>query len=141
MIKIIFLKMEFQDLQERLLFAIPKKGRLHEQCLSLLQGADIQFHRRNRLDIALSTNLPIALVFLNASDIAKFVGEGNVDIGITGQDMVAENGVEVDQLLELGFGKCNLQVLVPIQSGITTVDQLVGKRIVTSFENMVNRLG
>ncbi|KAL4259201.1 ATP phosphoribosyltransferase, partial [Pleurotus pulmonarius] len=32
-------------LDGRLLFAIPKKGRLHEKCLSLLAGADIQFRR------------------------------------------------------------------------------------------------
>jgi ATP phosphoribosyltransferase len=131
--------MDFSDLKDRLLFAVPKKGRLHEQCVELLQGADIQFHRKSRLDIALSTNLPIALVFLNASDIAKFVGEGNVDIGITGQDMIQENGVKVDELLQLGFGKCQLQFLVPIESSIQTVDDLVGKRIVTSFETTVNR--
>src|SRR5436190_823621 len=78
------------QLPDRLLLAIPKKGRLHEHCISLLKGADINFHRPNRLDIALVKNLPIALVFLPAADIAKFVGDGNVDLGITGQDMVAE---------------------------------------------------
>jgi ATP phosphoribosyltransferase len=63
-------------LEGRLLFAIPKKGRLNAQVLKLLAGADIQFHKsNNRLDIALSTNFPLAMVFLNASDIAKFVGE------------------------------------------------------------------
>ncbi|KAJ3274134.1 ATP phosphoribosyltransferase (ATP-PRTase) (ATP-PRT) [Terramyces sp. JEL0728] len=128
--------MDPADLEGRLLFAIPKKGRLHEQCLQLLAGADIQFTRRNRLDIALSTNLPIALVFLNASDIAKFVGEGNVDIGITGQDMCKENAVVVEELVPLGFGKCQLQVQVPISAGYKSIDELIGKRIVTSFTNI-----
>ncbi|KAJ3347111.1 ATP phosphoribosyltransferase (ATP-PRTase) (ATP-PRT), partial [Kappamyces sp. JEL0680] len=129
--------MDVAELQGRLLFAVPKKGRLNEQVMKLLEGADIQFRRSNRLDIALSTNLPIALIFLNASDIAKFVGEGNVDIGITGQDMCVENGVVVEELLPLGFGKCALQVQVPIASGIKSVDELIGKRIVTSFDNVV----
>ncbi|KAJ3303214.1 ATP phosphoribosyltransferase (ATP-PRTase) (ATP-PRT) [Kappamyces sp. JEL0829] len=131
--------MDVAELQGRLLFAVPKKGRLNEQVMKLLEGADIQFRRSNRLDIALSTNLPIALIFLNASDIAKFVGEGNVDIGITGQDMCVENGVVVEELLPLGFGKCALQVQVPIASGIKSVDELIGKRIVTSFDNVVAR--
>ncbi|KAI8586690.1 hypothetical protein BDZ88DRAFT_454783 [Geranomyces variabilis] len=131
--------MDFSDLDDRLLFAIPKKGRLHENCLTLLKGADIQFHRRNRLDIALSTNHPVALVFLPASDIATFVGEGNVDLGITGQDMVAEAGVHVDELTQLGFGKCNLSVQVPISSKYTNAKELVGKRIVTSFSGIVRR--
>ena len=71
-------------LPDRLLFAVPKKGRLYEKCCNLLSGADIQFRRSNRLDIALSTNLPIALIFLPAADIPVFVGEGNCDLGITG---------------------------------------------------------
>ncbi|KAF9540829.1 ATP phosphoribosyltransferase (ATP-PRTase) (ATP-PRT) [Mortierella hygrophila] len=127
-----------KDLPDRLLFAIPKKGRLHSACLSLLEGADIQFHRKNRLDIALVKNLPIALVFLPAGDIAKFVGEGNVDLGITGQDMVAEAEAQdkVTEILELGFGKCRLCVQVPVKNGAASVDDLVGKRIATSFEGI-----
>lgn len=121
-------------LPDRLLFGIPKKGRLHEQSISLLKGADINFHRHNRLDIALVQNLPIALVFLPAADIPKYVGGGKVDVGITGQDMVAESGVgdKIEEILELGFGKCKLQVQVPID-GAKKVEELVGKRIVTSF--------
>lgn len=127
-----------KDLPDRLLFAVPKKGRLHTSCLSLLEGADIQFHRKNRLDIALVKNLPIALVFLPAGDIAKFVGEGNVDLGITGQDMVAEANAQdkVTEILELGFGKCRLCVQVPVKGGAASVDELVGKRIATSFEGI-----
>ncbi|KAF9950882.1 ATP phosphoribosyltransferase (ATP-PRTase) (ATP-PRT) [Mortierella alpina] len=127
-----------KDLPDRLLFAVPKKGRLHTSCLSLLEGADIQFHRKNRLDIALVKNLPIALVFLPAGDIAKFVGEGNVDLGITGQDMVAEAEAQdkVSEILELGFGKCRLCVQVPVKNGAAKVEDLVGKRIATSFEGI-----
>ncbi|KAI1315450.1 ATP phosphoribosyltransferase (ATP-PRTase) (ATP-PRT) [Mortierella claussenii] len=127
-----------KDLPDRLLFAVPKKGRLHTSCLSLLEGADIQFHRKNRLDIALVKNLPIALVFLPAGDIAKFVGEGNVDLGITGQDMVAEAEAQdkVTEILELGFGKCRLCVQVPVKNGAANVEELVGKRIATSFEGI-----
>ncbi|CAG8606000.1 12588_t:CDS:2 [Acaulospora morrowiae] len=129
------------NLSDRLLFAIPKKGRLHEQCITLLRGADINFHRHNRLDIALVQNLPIAIIFLPAADIAKYVGEGNVDLGITGQDMVSESQVEdkIDKILELGFGKCKLQVQAPDKGGPTKVEELVGKRIVTSFEVLAGR--
>ena len=124
------------QLPDRLLFAIPKKGRLHEHCISLLKGADINFHRPNRLDIALVKNLPIALVFLPAADIAKFVGDGNVDLGITGQDMIEECEVadKIDEIMELGFGRCKLQVQVPIKSGIKNIEELVGKKVVTSFD-------
>lgn len=125
-----------KDLDNRLLFAVPKKGRLYEQCISLLAGADIHFNRRSRQDIALSTNLPIALIFLPAADIPKYVAEGNVDLGISGQDMIVENEVQdkVTEIMELGFGKCRLCVQVPVKGQYQTIEQLAGKRIVTSFD-------
>lgn len=63
---------------------------MNTQTLNLLEGADIQFRREHRLDIALVKNLPIALIFLPAADIPTFVGEGRVDLGITGYDQVQE---------------------------------------------------
>lgn len=114
-------------------FAIPKKGRLYEKVVEMLKGAGIDFRREARLDVALCVGLPITLVFLPAADIAKYVGEGNVDIGITGQDIVRESMVEVKQIMELGFGKCKLCVQAPIKDQITSVEQLAGGRIVTSF--------
>ncbi|THH16174.1 hypothetical protein EW146_g4432 [Bondarzewia mesenterica] len=128
--------LDADTLNGRLLFAIPKKGRLHEKCLELLVGADIQFRRHNRLDVALVLNHPIALVFLPASDIPSFVGQGNVDLGITGHDVILEAQMEkyVTEELRLGFGKCALQVQVPESGPIQTVEDLSGKRVVTSFE-------
>jgi ATP phosphoribosyltransferase len=57
-------------------------------------------------------------------------------MGITGQDMVAEADASslVTEVLELGFGKCKLQVQVPERSGIKDVKELLGKKIATSFE-------
>jgi ATP phosphoribosyltransferase len=103
--------------------------RLNQAALGLLEGADIQFKRQHRLDIALVKNLPMALVFLRAADIPTFVGEGRVDLGITGWDQVQEHdaGVRADsdsgselktannlkdkagsvKLLDLEFGYCN----------------------------------
>lgn len=75
-------------------------------------------------------------VFLPAADIPSFVGKGDVDLGITGHDVVLEsemNGL-VTEVLRLGFGKCQLQVQVPEASPIKTVDELAGKRVVSSFQ-------
>ncbi|KAF9474023.1 ATP phosphoribosyltransferase [Pholiota conissans] len=128
--------MNSESLDGRLLFAIPKKGRLYEKCLSLLSGADIQFRRHHRLDVCVSLNHNIALVFLPASDIPSFVGKGNVDLGITGHDVILEAKMQdfIVEELRLGFGKCALQVQVPEAGPIKTVEDLAGKRVVTSFE-------
>lgn len=125
---------------------------MYEKCLELLAGADIQFTRSHRLDVCLVRNHNMALsvlhairlrsdgrsVFLPAADIPRFVGEGNIDLGITGQDMIAEaelNGL-IDEKLPLGFGKCKLQVQVPERGPYQTAEQLVGHKVVTSFENI-----
>ncbi|KIW51264.1 ATP phosphoribosyltransferase [Exophiala xenobiotica] len=131
-------------LSDRLLFAVPKKGRLQAATLDLLSGSDIQFRRETRLDIALVKNLPLALIFLPAADIPTFVGEGKVDLGITGRDQVAEHDTHlplgeqsgVEEVMDLGFGRCKLQVQVPEKGTIQKVQDLVGKNIVTSFTGL-----
>ncbi|KAK4685693.1 ATP phosphoribosyltransferase, partial [Tremellales sp. Uapishka_1] len=125
-----------ESLKDRLLLAIPKKGRLHEKCLELLSGADIKYNRAHRLDVALVQNHPIALVFLPASDIPRFVALGSISLGITGQDVIAESSHSslLTELLPLGFGKCALQVQVPVSGPCQTVESLSGGRIATSFE-------
>lgn len=135
------------------------EGRLQQASLNLLEGADIQFRRENRLDIALVKNLPIALVFLPAADIPTFVGEGQVDLGITGYDQVQEyeagvrgnciwrkSGAEADPedgkprgcetVMDLGFGACKLQVQVPVKGRYARGEDLIGKNIGTSFVHL-----
>ncbi|KIO23578.1 hypothetical protein M407DRAFT_108905 [Tulasnella calospora MUT 4182] len=115
-------------------------GRLHEKCMEVLAGADIQFNRSHRLDVCLVRNHNIALIFLPAADIPRFVGLGNVDLGITGEDVILESQMEnrVRNLLKLGFGKCKLQVQAPEHGAmaIKTIEQLAGKRVVTSFNHV-----
>lgn len=99
---------------------------------------DIEFRRSNRLDIALSTNMPVALIFLPAADIPTFVGEGKCDLGITGLDQIMEADMldSVLDLLDLQFGKCKLQVQVPENGPYDKPEQLLGKKIVTSFTKL-----
>ncbi|KAI9871941.1 MAG: ATP phosphoribosyltransferase (ATP-PRTase) (ATP-PRT), partial [Pleopsidium flavum] len=123
------------------------EGRLQQATLDLLSGSDIQFRRETRLDIALVKNHDIALVFLPAADIPTFVGEGRVDLGITGRDQVVEHeaispateDTGVEEVLDLGFGRCRLQVQVPEKGKIREAKELVGKNVVTSFVGLTER--
>jgi len=115
--------------------------------LDLLHGSDIQFHRHSRLDIALVKNHPLALIFLPAADIPTFVGEGRVDLGITGRDQVAEHECTepptattgVVEVMDLDFGRCRLQVQVPQKGPMTRPEELIGKNVVTSFVNLTEQ--
>ncbi|ORY26871.1 ATP phosphoribosyltransferase [Naematelia encephala] len=125
-----------ESLKDRMLFAVPKKGRLMEKTLELLAGADVKYNRAHRLDVALVQNHPIALVFLPAADIPRFVALGSVALGITGQDVIAESthAEQITELLPLGYGKCSLQVQVPVSGPYQSVEELSGARVATSFE-------
>lgn len=141
-------------IEDRLVFGVPKKGRLYDNCLELLHKIGLKFSRKPRHDLALVSNLPILLVFLPASDIPKYVAEGDVDMGITGLDFIAETQVEdkVTKLLELGFGNCRLQVavpkammqpggaeLVPQEAADAVLRRLVSGRVVTSFPELTRQ--
>lgn len=82
--------------------------------------------------------MPVALIFLPAADIPTFVGEGKCDLGITGLDQVMEADMfdSVLDLLDLQFGKCKLQIQVPENGSYDSPEQLLGKKIVTSFTKL-----
>lgn len=81
------------------------------------------------------------MIFLPAADIPTFVGEGRVDLGITGRDQVAEHEVitpptdttGVEEVMDLGFGKCSLCVQVPEHGKLHKPEDLIGRNISTSF--------
>ena len=123
---------------DSLLFAIPKKGRLHEKIVSILNESGFEYNRPERQDIAHCKNVPVSLVFLPAADIATFVAKGDVDLGITGEDMVAESDANVTVEIKLGLGCCRLAVQAPANKQIT-MESLAGKRIATSFPNLTRR--
>jgi ATP phosphoribosyltransferase len=81
-------------------------------------------------------------VFLPAADIPRFVALGSVALGITGQDVIAESthADQITELLPLGFGKCSLQVQVPVAGPIQTIEALAGGRVATSFEVLAAEL-
>eukprot|EP01059_Diplonema_ambulator_P003512 TRINITY_DN1320_c0_g1_i1.p2 TRINITY_DN1320_c0_g1~~TRINITY_DN1320_c0_g1_i1.p2 ORF type:complete len:346 (+),score=133.27 TRINITY_DN1320_c0_g1_i1:68-1039(+) len=127
------------ELRDKLLFAVPKKGRLSEQCVELLEKIGLKYRRKPRLDIAFCTNMPVALVFLPAADIPRYVANSSVDMGITGEDMIAEKNVEVQIEVKLGFGKCRLCLQAPVSKEYTSGEDLIGSRVVTSFPNLTKK--
>ncbi len=113
--------------------AIPNKGRLSENCRSLLSRAGLSVDAPAR---ALQANLGdgFGALFVRASDIPEFVADGTVELGITGRDLVAEVGRPLEIVTDLGFGRCRLCVAVRDESDIGSVaDVPDGARVATVF--------
>ena len=103
---------------------------MNERTIELLAKAGIDLAR----------NQDIEVLFLRAQDIPEFVATGAIDIGITGQDQVAEAGAQLEQVLELRFGYCHMAVAVPEASGIKDASEIKdGSKIATSYPNIARR--
>ncbi|KAK3606756.1 hypothetical protein CHS0354_018350 [Potamilus streckersoni] len=118
--------------------AVPKKGRIAERTEILLKKAGLNYTRRHRQDVAYCLNAPLMLVFLPAHDIPLYVGEGEIHYGITGQDLVAENDVCVEEVETLAYGICKLCVQAP-KGKYADAEALAGKRVVTSFPRLAEQ--
>ena len=121
--------------------AVPNKGRLHDRTIELLLKSrlDLGEDWGRRLYVT-AKNQDIEILFVRAQDIPRFIAIGSVDLGITGQDQIADSGFVLKEVLELEFGHCRLSVAVPEQSNIRTVDDIKdGCRVATSFPNVTKR--
>ena len=121
--------------------AVPNKGRLCDDVLELLRAIGIRISPH--LDRSLVHNAPhgkIQILFARAQDIPEFVELGASDLGISGLDLIAESGSDVEKLVDLTFGKCKLIVAAPEGSRINGVDDVpAGARVATAFPNLTER--
>jgi ATP phosphoribosyltransferase len=118
---------------ERLTLAVPSKGRMAEPALELLEAAGLSFEAGERALSVPCANAPVDLLLVRAADIPEYVQDGVVQAGITGANLVAEAGVEVETLTELGFARCSLQAAVPVDAPQTTLEELEGLRVATAY--------
>ncbi|HBE19023.1 MAG TPA: ATP phosphoribosyltransferase [Cyanobacteria bacterium UBA11149] len=99
--------------------ALPSKGALERSTVSLLAACGLNVSRPNeRQYVGSIPALPnLTVLFQRAADIFTKVEEGSADLGITGYDVVAEQGVGQDNVVvicdRLGYGRCQLVVAVP----------------------------
>lgn len=119
--------------------AIQKSGRLYEDSVSLLRDCGIELPGGTRQLIARSPNFPIELLFLRDDDIPQYVQDGVADIGIVGENVCLEANCRVNPVVPLGFGKCRLSLAVPKSMKYENVTDLSGKRIATSYPNLLRR--
>jgi ATP phosphoribosyltransferase len=118
--------------------AVPNKGSLHGPATQMLAEAGYRVHREHKALLATDPDNHIQPVFLRPMDIARNVGSGILDAGITGQDLLAEAGTaqSTTELLELDFGHAEFFFAAPHPINATDLD---GKRVATSFPRLVQQ--
>ena len=123
-------------MRERLRLAIPNKGRLLEYTLALLKDAGLVFEAHDRSLVSRVDNHPLDILFVRTNDVVEFVADGVADAGITGGDILAESGVPLPRLRDLGYGRCRLTAAVPADAPYDTITDLNGVRVATSHPNV-----
>ncbi len=119
--------------------AIQKKGRLSDDSLKLIRESGIKFYNGSGRLKARSSNFPIEFLFLRDDDIPDYVADGVADIGIVGENTVAEKEKAVEIVKKLGFSKCRLSLAVQNNVEYDGVEYFQNKGIATSYPNILKR--
>jgi len=118
--------------------AVQKKGRLSDDSIALFKECGIKFSdaRKGRLK-AEATNFPMEFLFLRDDDIPGYVEDGVADLGIVGENEMAEQNKVVSVIRKLGFSKCRLSLALPRGTEYNGVKDFEGKSIATSYPHIL----
>ena len=123
----------------KLKIALQKSGRLSEESGALLKKCGIAFGNGFGKLRAEAQNFPLEIFFLRDDDIPEYVHDGVADIGIVGENVLAETMKNVDIIEKLGFGKCRLSLAVPKNFDYGSPSDFTGKRIATTYPNILQK--
>ncbi|MGH3509183.1 MAG: ATP phosphoribosyltransferase [Nocardioidaceae bacterium] len=118
--------------------AIPNKGSLSLAAADMLREAG--YHQRTdpkQLSL-IDVDNDIEFYYLRPRDIALYVGEGTLDVGITGLDLLRDSGAKAEEALRLGFGQSRFRFAAP-PGRVKRLDDLAGLRIATSYAGLLQR--
>ena len=123
---------------EMLKIAIPNKGRLSEKIYDLLNCAGLVFPTKDERSLQVTTkDKRYSIIFVRTQDIPMFVENGIADIGFTGFDILTECKANVDKIMDLDFGYCEMVVAVKEEDVYQTSQDLPQTlKIATSFPNI-----
>ena len=115
--------------------AVPNKGALAVAASDMLREAGYRQRRDSKDLVVADRDNEVEFFYLRPRDIAVYVGEGTLDIGLTGRDLVRDARAAVQERQELGFGHSRLYFAAPPRVGDAglTVSDLEGRRIATSY--------
>jgi len=130
--------------QEPLLKIGLPKGSLEQPTIDLFDRAGYDISIRSRSYTPDINDPQLACVMFRAQEMARYVEDGVVDLGITGHDWVVENGADVHEVCELAYSRATGKpvrwvLAVPEEGDITDPKQLEGKIISTELINTTQR--
>jgi ATP phosphoribosyltransferase len=136
------------DKEQRLKVAAQKTGRLTDHSLDLLVRCGLKYSRGKDQLLCYGENMPLDVLLVRDDDIPELVQEDVCDLGIVGLNVVEEKRLGFlargaaplfEQLQTLDFGRCRLCIAVPEDFEWSSVADLAGRRIATTYPNILGR--
>ena len=133
--------------KKRIKIAIQKSGRLADHSSNLLKKCGLVVSRHKGHLIGYAENMPFDLLFVRDDDIPSLVKDNLTDLGIVGLNVVLEKQFEYKNSAQielfsieeyLDFGQCRLSFAYPEVGDIQSLDQLVNKKVATSYPFIVS---
>lgn len=114
------------------------KGSLEDSTISLFQKSGIHIRKTERSYYPTSDDPELDLIVMRPQEIPRYVEQGILDAGITGQDWTAENNAKVVEVTEMTYSKstrrkCKWVLAVPEDSPFKKAEDLSNKRIATEL--------
>lgn len=116
--------------------AVPNKGALSEAASTILREAGYAQRTDSKQLTKLDPENAVEFFYLRPRDIALYVADGTLDVGITGRDLLTDSGAKAEEILQLGFGRSRFRFAGPPGVAASEAD-LAGKRIATSYDGML----
>jgi ATP phosphoribosyltransferase len=128
---------------KKLKLGIPK-GSLQDTTLRLFEKAGWKIRTSDRSYFPRIDDVEIEVVLFRAQEMSRYVEDGIIDCGITGNDWVEENASKVERAAELIYAKASMKpvkwvLAVPVRSKIKSVKDLKGKKIATELVEVTKR--
>ena len=118
--------------------AVPNKGSLSEPAVAMLKEAGYRQRGDHRELVLLDADNDTEFFFLRPRDIATYVGSGQLDLGITGRDLLLDSDADAEEILALNFARSTFRYAA-LPEAATSVEGFAGKRIATSYGGLVRR--
>ncbi|MFC8619345.1 ATP phosphoribosyltransferase [Micromonospora purpureochromogenes] len=118
--------------------AVPNKGALAEKAAEMLREAG--YRQRTDPKDLVSRDEPndIEFFYLRPKDIATYVGSGDLDVGITGRDLLIDSGAPAEEVMDLAFARATFRFAARPED-VHSVQELGGHRIATAYPGLVDR--
>lgn len=116
--------------------AVPNKGSLSERATTMLTEAGYHQRRDPKELVLVDAENEVEFFYLRPRDIAVYVGSGDLDLGVTGRDLLLDSRAEAVEVLGLGFGASTFRFAAR-PGTVSSVADLAGRRIATSYPGLV----